>query len=75
MGHICVKMARADLGQVPDSRISEKRGNWGCFVCLFFSLVRVSMLSLSLITSPCSMYIVEAQVKRVSEEDEPVGWR
>jgi hypothetical protein len=21
------------------------------------------------------MYIVEAQVKRVSEEDEPVGWR
>jgi hypothetical protein len=36
MGHICVKMARADLGQVPNSRFSEKRGNWGCFVCLLF---------------------------------------
>ena len=38
-GHVCVKMARADLGQVPNSRFSEKRGNWGCFVCLLFSLV------------------------------------
>jgi hypothetical protein len=40
MGHICVKMARADLGQLPNSR-----------------------------------FRVEAQVKRVSEDDEPVGWR
>ena len=39
MGHICVKIARADLGQVTNSRFSEKRGNWGWFVCLLFSLV------------------------------------
>ncbi len=39
MGHICVKMARADIGQVPNSRVSEKRGIWGCFVGLLFSLV------------------------------------
>jgi hypothetical protein len=75
MGHICVKMARVDLGQVPSSCVSEKRGNWGCFVCLIFSLVLLSLLSLSLIKSPCYLYIVEAQVKRVSEEYEPVGRR
>jgi hypothetical protein len=40
-----------------------------------FSLVLLSLLSLSLIKSSFEMYIVEAQVKRASEEDEPVGWR
>ena len=39
MEHVCVKMARADLGQVPHSRSSGERGNLGCFVYLLFSLV------------------------------------
>jgi hypothetical protein len=75
MGHVCVKTARADRRQVTNSRFSGEHGNWGCFVCLLFSVVLLSLLSLSLIKSSCHVYIVEAQVKRASEKDEPVGWR
>jgi hypothetical protein len=39
MGHVCVKIARADRGQVTNSRFSGEHGNRGCFVCLLFSLV------------------------------------
>jgi hypothetical protein len=53
MGHVCETMARADCGQVTNSRFSEEHGNWGCFACLLFSLVLLSLLSLSLIKSPC----------------------
>ena len=43
--------------------------------CLLFSLVLLSLLSLSLIKSSCHMYIMEAKVKRAREETVPVGWR
>jgi hypothetical protein len=39
VGHVCVKIARADRGQVTNSRSSGENGNRGCFVCLLFSLV------------------------------------
>jgi hypothetical protein len=36
MGHVCVNIARADLGQVPNSRFSGEHGNRGfLFVCYF----------------------------------------
>ena len=36
MGHICVKMEPTDLGQVPNSRFSEKRGKWGVLLSIIF---------------------------------------
>ena len=36
MGHICVKIARADRGQVTNSRFSGEHGKRGCFVVYFF---------------------------------------
>ena len=31
-----MKMSRADLGQVPNSRFSEKRGKWGVLLSIIF---------------------------------------
>jgi hypothetical protein len=45
MGHVCVKMARADLGQVPNSRFSEKRGERELFIGTQFSILYTSMYS------------------------------
>ena len=53
MGHVYVKTARADRGQVTKSRFRGEHENWGCFVCLLFSVVLLSLSSLSLIKSPC----------------------
>ena len=36
MGHVCVKIARADRGQVTNSRFSGEHGKRGCFVIYFF---------------------------------------
>jgi hypothetical protein len=64
-------------GSWPSDQLLLQWGAWklGGLVCLLFSLVLLSFLSLSLIKSSCHVYIVEAQVKRASEKDEPVGWR
>jgi hypothetical protein len=61
-------------GSWPSDQLLPQWAAWklGGFVCLLFSL---DLLSLSLIKSSCEMYIVEAQVKRASEEGQPVGWR
>jgi hypothetical protein len=45
IGHACVKMARADLGQVPNFRFSGERGNRRCFVCRIFSLAMLDVHS------------------------------
>ena len=34
-GHVCVKIARADRGQLTNSRLSGEHGNW-FFFCFFF---------------------------------------
>ena len=68
--HVCVKTARADRGQVTNSCLSGQHGNWGVLFVYYFLWI-----CLSLIKSSCEMYIVEAQVKRASEEGKPVGWR
>jgi hypothetical protein len=36
VGHVCVKIARADRGQVTNSRFSGEHGKRGCFVIYFF---------------------------------------
>jgi hypothetical protein len=42
-------------GSWPSDQLSLQweHGNWGCFVCPFFSVVLLSLLSLSLIKSSC----------------------
>ena len=48
MEHVCVKMARADLGQVPNSRFSGERGNVRVYYCsIYYKAVRVGVFCLS----------------------------
>ena len=51
VGHVCVRITRADRGQVTNSRVKGEHGERGCFVVYYF--LWLGLLGLSLIKSPC----------------------
>jgi hypothetical protein len=56
-------------GSWPSDQLLIQWGAWKWFLSIiFFDFVKF-------VVNQVVMYIVEAQVKRASEEDEPIGWR